>query len=297
MNSEKVNFIINTKGRDMNINPNPNTIDVNVPSGLLALQSDEEFIMTVNSFQCFKQFYSCQNGYNNQFQLIYTDTSNNSNVNNYYLQQGNYDVYTMTNYLNSILSNDVNITYDSIQNILNFTRISPIDSNHQILYLNIINCDAFLGFSKNIPILLPFNSTVSSLYPLNIQGDNTILIEISGDIVLNSSLDNLNSTQFLHSKIIFLKPIDVPANGLIEYSNIDGGNSFSFVLHNQEQINFFKLTCYNQDYQIFQNITDYIMTIQFEKKKKVNYYLLALEKILEYISDLFLLLSNQIFKI
>ena len=57
MKGEKINFIINSKNRDVLINPSASTIDVIVPSGLLQLQPDETFYLNVNGFYCFKNFY------------------------------------------------------------------------------------------------------------------------------------------------------------------------------------------------------------------------------------------------
>ena len=80
MNGDKINFIINSKNRDVLINPSASTIDVNVPSGLLQLQPDEIFYLNVNGFYCFKNFYNCQTYYNSTFQLIYTDINHNNNT-------------------------------------------------------------------------------------------------------------------------------------------------------------------------------------------------------------------------
>ena len=300
MNGDKINFIINSKNRDVLINPSASTIDVNVPSGLLQLQPDEIFYLNVNGFYCFKNFYNCQTYYNSTFQLIYTDINNNNNTTTYNIQQGNFDVYQLLDNLNSLLLNDVFVEYNIITNTFTFTRTSIVDDNHQNLYLNIINSDAFLGFKltqRNKPILLPLNTAISSTQPLNVIGDTALIIEISGDVVIQSSLDNLNNTQFIHSKVIFIKAIDVPATGLLTYNNVDGGDSFSFKLSNQEQITWFKLNVYNQDYDVIPNLTDYILNIQFVKQKKINYILITLDKILEYVRDLFMLISNQIFPI
>ena len=57
------------------------------------------------------------------------------------------------------------------------------------------------------------------------------------------------------------------------------------------------MNVYNQDYDVIPNLTDYILNIQFVKQKKINYILITLDKILEYVRDLFMLISNQIFPI
>ncbi len=299
MKGEKINFTINSKNRDNLINPNASTIDVIVPSGLLQLQPDEMFYLNVNGFHCFKNFYNCQTGYNSTFQLIYYDISNNKTVTQYDIQQGNFDVYQLTDNLNSLLTDNVTVSYNSITNTFTFTRISPVNDSRVQLYLNVINSDAFLGFprtQRNKSILLPYQTSISSTQPLNVIGDTALIVEIAGDVVIQSSLDNLNNSQFIHSKVIFFKAIDVPATGLLTYNNVDGGDSFHFKLSNQEQITWFKLNIYNQDYAVIPNMTDYILNIEFIKQKKLNLVLMTLERILEYVRDLFMLISNQIFR-
>ena len=272
MKGEKINFIINSKNRDILINPSASTVDVVIPSGLLQLQQDEVFCLNVNGFNCFKNFYNCQTGYNSTFQLIYYDIYNVPTITQYNIQQGNFDVYQLTDNLNSLLINNVVVAYNSITNTLSFTRTTVVSNSQNTLYLNIINSDAFLGFplsQRNKPILLPYQTAISSSQPLNVIGDTALIIEISGDVVMQLSLDNLNNTQFIHSKVIFFKAIDVPATGLLSYNNIDGGDSFLFKLSNQEQISWFKINIYNQDYGVIPNMTDYILNIQFIKSKNI----------------------------
>ena len=221
-------------------------------------------------------------------------------ITQYNIQQGNFDLYQLTDNLNSLLANNVTVAYNSITNTLSFTRTSTVSTSQYKLYLNIINCDAFLGFplsQRNKSILLPYQTAISSSQPLNVNGDTALIVEISGDVVIQSSLDNLNNTQFIHSKVIFFKAIDVPATGLLSYNNVDSGDSFIFKLSNQEQISWFKINVYNQDYGIIPNMTDYILNLQFIKTKKYNYVLMTLDKILEYLKDFFLLISNQISRI
>ena len=300
MKGEKINFIINSKNRDILINPSCSTIDIIVPSGLLQLQADEIFYLNVNGFYCFKNFYNCQTGYNSTFQLIYYDINSIKTVSQYDIQQGNFNVYQLLDNLNALLINNVVVAYNTITNTFTFTRISPVNNTQYRLYLNIVNSDAFLGYpitQRNNPILLAYQVSTSSIQPLNVNGDTALIVEMSGDVVIQSSLDNLNNAQFIHSKVIFLKAIDVAPTGLLTYNNVDGGDSFSFKLSNQEQITWFKLNIYNQDYGVIPNMTDYILNIQFIKEKKLNLVLMTIEKILEIIQDIFMLISNQIFRI
>ena len=64
-----------------------------------------------------------------------------------------------------------------------------------------------------------------------------------------------------------MKPIDVPSNGLLEYNNEDGGDSFHYRLANIEQITWFTLIVHNQDNELIPNFSDYILLLQFIRHK------------------------------
>ena len=193
------------------------------------------------------------------------------------------------------------MNYDIILNKLIFKHIRPIDSSHQKLYLRVINSEDFLGFFKRergelIELLL--NTNIYSHNTINVIGDESIAIKIDGDVVIDNtcSIDNFGDVQYKPSKIIFTKAIDQPSTGLLSYNNEDGGDSFHFKLANVEQISWFKLTVVNQDYEEIPQFHDYIFNLQFIRHKKHNEMVLILSKILEYVRDLFMLISNQIFK-
>ena len=147
MKGEKINFIINSKNRDILVNPSSSSIDVNIPAGLLQLQADEIFYLNVNGFNCFKNFYNCQAGYNSTFQLIYTDINNNFIMTSYDIQQGNFDVYQLTDNLNLILINHVSVAYNAITNTFSFTRISAIDNIHEKSLFKNSKLQCFFRFS------------------------------------------------------------------------------------------------------------------------------------------------------
>ncbi len=100
------------------------------------------------------------------------------------------------------------------------------------MYLNIINSEDFLGFYKsdrNIPILLPYLQNVLSNNIVNVLGDEAIIIKINGECIwAGNTVDNFGTETYEPSNIIFMKPIDVHSNGLLEYNDEDGGDSFHF---------------------------------------------------------------------
>jgi hypothetical protein len=168
------------------------------------------------------------------------------------------------------------------------------------MYLRVINCEDFWGFYKsdrNKDILLPYSENVFSNNTINIIGDEAIIIKINGDCILaGNTVDNFGTETFEPSKIIFMKPIDVPSNGLLQYNNDDGGDSFQYRLANVEQITWFTLTVHNQDDEIIPNFSDYILLLQFIRHKTEDGKIESLlNTLIDYVKQIYLLMSHFLF--
>jgi len=296
---EKVCVFINSKNRAEN--ETVSNFNVAIPEALLRLYNkDEYWTLNVNYFSCFNSWYNCQTNFNDQFQLIYFDNDNNINeIINLRLTEGNPDVYDIKNQLNKLLKNHVNVNYDKPKNMYIFKRISIVTSDKYKLYLNIINAEDFLGFSKNKRndlIELPLLTDIYSDQPINVIGDEAITISVNGDVSLETStIDNFSSNVFVPSDIIFCQPIDVPPYSLLQYANEDGGDSFHFQLKPIKDITYFNLKVKNQDNEIIPTMTDYILTLQFIKHKTKNKTDSLLENILDYIKQMFMMMGLNVF--
>ena len=64
---------------------------------------------------------------------------------------------------------------------------------------------------------------------------------------------------------------------------------------NTESISHFTLRVYNQDKELIPNFADYLLNLQFVKHKHEDDTKTILKKLLEYVRDIFMLISNQIF--
>ena len=129
------------------------------------------------------------------------------------------------------------------------------------------------------------------------MGDEAIIIKINGDCILaGNTVDNFGTETYEPSNIIFMKPIDVPSNGLLEYNNEDGGDSFQYRLANVEQITWFTLSVYNQDDELIPNFSDYILLLQFIRHKteegKVE---ILLNTLVDYVKQIYLMISHFLF--
>jgi hypothetical protein len=96
--------------------------------------------------------------------------------------------------------------------------------------------------------------------------------------------------------MIFMKPTDVPSNGLLKFNNEDGGDSFHYRIAYVEQIIWLDLTVYNQDNELIPIFSDYILLLQFIRHKteegKVE---ILLNLILDDVKQIYLMISHFLF--
>ena len=291
---DKINIYINSKNRDLN--ESISNFTVRIPQNLLRLEQGEHFTLNVNGFYCYNSWFNCIDNFNNEFHIIIKNIDNEViQTYVYKLNDGNPNVNDVRTNLNNLLLNKVNITYDKQRNKFIFKRTLPVSTQQYRMYLKIINSEDFLGFYKSdrdIEIFLPYLQNVYSNNIINILGDEAIIIKINGDCILaGNTVDNFGTETYEPSNIIFMKPIDVPSNGLLKYNNEDGGDSFHYRLANVEQITWFTLTVYNQDNELIPNFSDYILLLQFIRHKteegKVE---ILLNSLLDYVKQIYLMI-------
>jgi len=296
---DKINIYINSKNRDSN--EKISNFTVRIPQNLLRLSQGEYFTLNVNGFYCYNSWFNCIDGFNNEFQLIIKNINDEIvETYNYKLNDGNPNVNDVKSNLNGLLINKVLVSYDKQRNKFIFKRSLPVSTQNYTMYLKIINSEDFLGFYKsdrNIEILLPYLQNVYSNNIINILGDEAIIIKINGDCILaGNTVDNFGTETYEPSNIIFMKPIDVPSNGLLKYNNEDGGDSFQYKLANVEQITWFTLSVYNQDDELIPNFSDYILLLQFIRHKteegKVE---ILLNTLVDYVKQIYLMISHFLF--
>jgi len=299
MYNDKVNVYINSKNRATN--ETVSNFNIAIPDGLLRLYDKNEYwTLNVNFFSCFNNWYNCMQNFNDAFQLIYHNSSGvQTEVLTFQLKEGNPDVYDVKTNLNTLLSGHVTVSYDKPRNVFMYTRSSLITTNRTKLYLKIINAEDFLGFpisKRYVLIELPLAVGVYSEQPINVVGDEAITITINGDADLEgNTVDNFGSNAFVPSDIIFCQAIDVQPYALLQYNNEDAGDSFQYRLKQIREIKNFSLIVKNQDNEIIPKMTDYLLTLQFVKHKSIDKTASLLEKILDYIKQIFMMIGLEMF--
>ena len=286
----KVNIYVNSKNRKSD--ETASNFNVIIPDGLLRVNKDEYFTLSVNSFYCYNDFYQC-NINSNYFTLIFR---NNLNVvyltQKLYLNIGNPNVYDLLSDINSKLSGYLNCTYDNIKNKITYTRIYTQTSNYYNMYINPINSGCFFGLNNNVETLISSSGTECT-NPININSIRALSIGIDGDISFNNNNmeSNLNNSVYKASDLIFQTSVNVPKGYLIDYQNIDGGDSFKYTLGNNDRIKYFILSVYDQDGNTITDMTDYIIHIQFTINKKSQQEIL-LKSLIDYNKQSYLILGH-----
>ena len=286
---ERINLYISSETRTT---PNPSDFYV-IISNTLYIDSDETFYFNVIQFNAFNNFYQTMKGYNTDFKiLIYNKDDEIHDTIIGELPEGNPTIIDIINYISNLLSGVVTVTYDKIKNKIIFTTISS-NANHNKIYLNIINCDKILGFSRelrNKPILLEHDIPKYSDNPCNIISITNIFLHCYGDFTFNDyNFSNHDSNEMKSNNIMFSIPINCPFNHVITYNNEDGGNSFYFRVDKKTSINNIRLVIKDQYNEIIPNFNDYNIILQITKRKQINIIHKFLEVICEYLSQLMLL--------
>ena len=223
----KINIYVNSKNRKSD--ETPSNFSVIIPDGLLRVNKDEYFTMSVNSFYCYNDFYQCNNNCNS-FNIYGKNPSGVITTQQLFsLPVGNPNVIDIVSYINLVLqsANVLSCTYDNIKNKITFTRLTPQTPTNDTFYINTFKAGNFLGFKNDTEVLISFDGT-TSIFPININSITALSIGIDGDISFsnNNMESNLNNSVYKASDLIFQTAVNVPKGYLITYQHIDGGDSF-----------------------------------------------------------------------
>lgn len=281
---ERTNLYIN------NINSkNKNQIELLIKDGLVTCKSDEDFYISVISFNTLYSFYQVIDGYNNQFYVVHQGIKTL-----YSIPYGNININTIIDYFNAIKSEtDIIIMYNSVKNIFTFSKQNQ---NHSV-DLEIVNCHSLLGFrSFESSITIPTGSSVSSSIPINVMSITNLFIHLDSgyDLSINdNNFDNhnLSDTTIKSNNIVCAIPVRECYNGIISYNNNDATTSFNFKCNKQEIIQNLRLSIRDQ-YDRIVPMGDFYIILQLTKKLNINPMFIILSEIKDYILKILLLVSS-----
>ena len=263
----KINGYVNSRKRKTD--ESASNFSVIVPDGLLKVNKDQYFTMSVNSFYCYNDFYQC-NSNSNYFILMFRTNANAVYTSqDMYLDVGNPNVYDVVSNINAKCSTYLTCSYDNVKNKLLFTRTYTQTSNSYNMYIKTVNSGNFFGFLNNVENLIATTGTLSTS-PINVNSIVALSVGIDGDISFNynNMESSVNNSVYKASDLIFQTSVNVPKGYLIDYQNVDGGDSFKYTLGNTDRIKYFILSVYDQDGNTITDMTDYIIHIQFAINRK-----------------------------
>ena len=263
----KINVYVNSRKRKTD--ESASNFSVIIPDGLLKVNKDQYFTMSVNSFYCYNDFYQCNSNSNYFILMFRTNTNSVYTSQDMYLDVGNPNVYDLVSNINAKCSTYLTCSYDNVKNKLLFTRTYTQTSNSYNMYIKTVNSGNFFGFVNNVENLIATTGTLSTS-PINVNSILALSVGIDGDISFNynNMESSINNSMYKASDLIFQTSVNVPKGYLIDYQNVDGGDSFKYTLGNTDRIKYFILSVYDQDGNTITDMTDYIIHIQFAINRK-----------------------------
>ena len=139
----KINIYVNSKNRKSD--ETPSNFSVIIPDGLIKVNNDEYFTLSVNSFYCYNDFYQCNNNCNSFNIYSRNDLNNITTRQLFFLPVGNPNVIDIVSHINSVLqpTNVLSCTYDNIKNKITFTRLTPQTPTNNTFYINTFKAGNF----------------------------------------------------------------------------------------------------------------------------------------------------------
>jgi hypothetical protein len=237
---------------------------------MLYAKQGQKIRLNVISFHIPNNFYNI-NELNDRFDVILkNDDDTIFGEHNFNITHGNYNVGTFRDYINRVCKDYFQMSYNVSRNRYNIRSVYVNAERNRLyentsVFLKPINSGLFFGSENDIEIQLDMN---------NKEMDHTVNMCSFDKIVLNAyglnaemmSIENIGrkDPDFERSSILlWVSRTDVPINGTIKYDNIDGGDSYSYNLYDNE-INSFRLVLSDEYNNILKNALDYTLLLRFE---------------------------------
>ena len=270
-----------------------NNFNIFLSNGIIC-GKNENINISVIYFQMLNSMYNIKS---NSFSIRIYNISNPSNPTtiNISIPDGNYSVITLEKKLNLLLSGYIRVEYDFSLNKFIYYNITLNDGVEIVPN----NCSKILGF--NYTTLIDDLGTTSDNF-INLLDYNHIIIKSSDlkfkDLVQDNIDPNLIKGETKLSNILFMiNRSDYEPFKMINYSNQDGDNNFSFNLYNK-YINTINFQLYNERNELITNADDYIIGLKIDiYEDDKNLYKEYGIQILSLLNDIYKLLINIFFRL
>ena len=250
----------------------------------ITINDNEGVNLNVASFSLLNSMYNVNEYTKNNIFLLHNDLLNTDTIIN--IPYGNYNVYTLLNQLNILLSGIIVVSYNVATNTYTYKNISIIQYS-----LNPLNCGKLLGLSTITPITLI--GTISSY--VNMVNYQQVILRCPTLVFENNSLDNIqDKDNFISiSDILYwINKQDVEPFKMINYKNDDCSTLYSYNVVNKNFSHFnFKLV--NEFNEPIYDAPDFLLQLQLTIYDKDNtYFKDATLQILKVLNEIYFAVLN-----
>ena len=276
------NIFINSANRSST--DKPYDFSIYFDNDEIIVNNNEGVNINVASFSLLNSMYNV-NEYtkNNMFILHNDDLDTDTTIT---IPYGNYNVMTLLNQLNILLSGCINVSYNVATNTYTFKNITSISYS-----INPLNCSKLLGLSATTSIS-PTGTIGEYVNMVNYQ---QVILRCPTLVFESTSMDNIQDKHnfIAVSDILYwINKQDVEPFKTINYKNEDCGTLYSYNVVNKNFSNFnFKLV--NEFNEPIYDAPDFLLQLQITIYDKDNtYFKEATIQILKMLNDIYFTVLN-----
>ena len=252
----------------------------------IIVNNNEGVNINVASFSLLNSMYNV-NEYtkNNTFVLHNDDLDTDTTIT---IPYGNYNVMTLLNQLNILLSGCINVSYNVATNTYTFKNITEVSYS-----INPLNCCKLLGLSATTSIS-PTGTIGEYVNMVNYQ---QVILRCPTLVFESTSMDNIQDKHnfIAVSDILYwINKQDVEPFKTINYKNEDCGTLYSYNVVNKNFSNFnFKLV--NEFNEPIYDAPDFLLQLQITIYDKDNtYFKEASLEILKMLNEIYFAVLNLV---
>ena len=276
------NIFINSANRSST--DKPYDFSVFFDNDEIIVNNNEGVNINITSFSLLNSMYNVNEfTKNNTFLLhdVFLDTDTIITI-----PYGNYNVLTLLNQLNVLLSGKINLSYNVATNTYTYTNLSLLSYS-----INPLNCSKLLGLSG----LTTISSSGTIGGYVNMVNYQQVILRCPTLVFENNSMDNIqdkNNFIAVSDILYWINKQDIEPFKTINYKNEDCGTLYSYNIVNKSFSNFnFKLV--NEFNEPIYDAPDFLLQLQISIYDKDNtYFKEASLQMLKLLNDIYFTVLN-----
>jgi hypothetical protein len=282
-NGNKIyNIFINSANRSKNDKPYDFTVFFD--NDEIMVNNNEGVNVNIVSFSLLNSMYNInQYTKNNTFSLVDNALSTSTT---FTIPYGNYNVYTLMNELNALLSGIITVSYNVATNTYTYKNITA--SSYSI---NPFTCSKLLGLTT-ITSISPLGTTSSYVNMVNYQ---QVILRCPTMVFENNSMDNIqdkNNFISISDILYWINKQDVEPFKMINYKNEDASTLYSYNVVNRS-FSYFNFKLVNEFDEPIYDAPDYLLQMQIIIYDKDNtYFKEAVIQALKLLNDIYFTILN-----